>query len=343
MTQELKVGIIGTGVMGQDHARNFAAGIQGGRLVAVADVNTQAAKELADRVGAEHVFADGGEMIDSGLIDAVIIAAPDRFHAPLTLRALDKGLPVLCEKPLAPTAEEAAAVVTKERELGEELVTVGFMRRFDPGYLALRERLMSGIDGPLLMSHSVHRNVEAHPDGTSADTITNSGIHEIDIIPWLAGSPITRVEWKGGRPSTLITKRQDPQLLLMEDANGALHTVEVQVQAQYGYDVRCELVCETASIELPRVPSLVEESPLLISKDLAAANTYPADWRPRFAAAYRAELSAWVAAAAQRKLPAGAASAEDALRSTIVANALVESMRTGGVPVSVPAVSEVLG
>lgn len=117
-------------------------------------------------LGPEHVFADGGEMIGPGLIDAVIIAAPDRFHAPLTLRALDKGLPVLCEKPLAPTAEEAAAV-TKERELGEALVTVGFMRRFDPGYLALRERLVSGIDGPLLMSHSVHRNVEAHPDGTT--------------------------------------------------------------------------------------------------------------------------------------------------------------------------------
>ena len=288
MTQELKVGIIGTGVMGQDHARNFAAGIQGGRLVAVADVNTEAARELADSVGAEHVFADGGEMIDSGLIDAVIIAAPDRFHADLTLRALERNLPVLSEKPLAPTAEEAAAVDKREREIGEELVNVGFMRRFDPGYLALRERLESGTDGALLMSHSIHRNVEAHPDGTSQDTVTNSGIHEIDIIPWLAGSPIVRVEWKGGRPSTLITKRQDPPLLLMEDANGALHTVEVQVLAQYGYDVRCELVCETASIELPRVPSLVEQQPLFVSKDLAAVSSYPADWRPRFAAAYRA-------------------------------------------------------
>ncbi|MGO1592149.1 MAG: Gfo/Idh/MocA family protein [Ancrocorticia sp.] len=342
MSQELKVGIIGTGVMGQDHARNFAAGIRGGLLVAVADVNTQAAQELADTVGAEHVFRDGGEMIDSGLIDAVIIAAPDRFHAELTLRALEKRIPVLCEKPLAPTAEEAARVVKKEEEIGEELVTVGFMRRFDPGYLALRERLETQRDGALLMSHSIHRNVEAHPDGSSEDTITNSGIHEIDIIPWLAESPIVRVEWRGGRPSSLITKRQDPQLLLMEDANGTLHTVEVQVQAQYGYDVRCELVCETASVELPRVPSLVEQNPLLISKDLTAGNDYPADWRPRFAAAYRAELSAWVSAALERKRPAGAASARDALQSTIVANALVESMHKGET-IDVPPIQEVLG
>lgn len=343
MAETLQVGIIGTGVMGQDHARNFASGIAGGRLVAVADVNTAAASSLAAQAGAEHVFSSGEELIDSGEVDAVIIAAPDRFHAGLTIRAMERGLPVLCEKPLAPTADEAAGVVHRERELGESLVTVGFMRRFDPGYLALKQRLVTGMDGALLMSHSVHRNVDAHPDGTSSDTITNSGIHEIDTIPWLAGSPITHVQWTSGKGSSLITKRLDPQFYLMTDAAGVLHTVEVQVQAQYGYDVRCELVCETANVELPRVPTLVEENPVLVSKNLTASSAYPADWRPRFAAAYRAELNAWVQAASAKQIPEGAATATDALRATNVANALVESMERGGVQVAVPAIEEVLG
>ncbi len=343
MAGTLQVGIIGTGVMGQDHARNFASGIAGGQLVAVADVNVQAASDLAAQTGAEQVFSSGEELIDSGIVDAVIIAAPDRFHAGLTLRAMERGLPVLCEKPLAPTAEEAAGVVRRERELGESLVTVGFMRRFDPGYLALKERLTSGVDGALLMTHSVHRNVDAYPDGASSDTITNSGIHEIDTLPWLAGSPITQVQWTSGKASSLITKRLDPQFYLMTDAAGVLHTVEVQVQARYGYDVRCELVCETANVELPRVPTLVDQNPVLVSKNLAAASAYPADWRPRFAAAYRAELSAWVQAASAKRIPDGAATATDALRATIVANALVESMNNGGTRVDVPAVEEVLG
>ena len=129
----------------------------------------------------------------------------------------------------------------------------------------------------------------------------------------------------------------------MTDAEGVLHTVEVQVQAQYGYDVRCELVCETANVELPRVPTLVDQNPVLVSKNLAAASAYPADWRPRFAAAYRAELSAWVQAASAKRIPEGAATATDALRATIVANALVESMNNGGARVDVPAIEEVLG
>lgn len=343
MGSALKIGIIGTGVMGRDHAHTLAAGIRGAELVAVADVDLEATRALAKEVSAEHVFGDGRALIESGKVDAVIVAAPDRFHAGLSLDCLEAGLPVLCEKPLAPTVEEGLRVVRRQRELGVTLVTVGFMRRFDPGYVALRQRLVSGTDGALLMTHSVHRNVEAYPGGSSADTVTNSAIHEIDVLPWLAGSPIVQVQWTSGKASSLIESRRDPQFLLLHDAEGVLHTVNVQVHARYGYDVRCEMVLERACVELPRVPTLVDREPLLVSRDLAATSAYPADWRPRFAAAYRAELEAWVAAAAEGRIPAEAATAEDALRATIVAEALVTSMNEGGRVVDVPTLASVEG
>ena len=342
MLTDLRVGIIGTGVMGTDHARNLARGVRGAALTAIADADAARANALAQEVGGAIIYPSGEEMIASGQVDAVIIAVPDPFHAPLTRACLDAGLPVLCEKPLAPTAVEAVDVVRAHRALERPLLTVGFMRRFDPGYRAMRARLASGVDGALLMTHSVHRNVEAYPGQDSSATVTNSAVHEIDILPWLSGHNIVEVQWICGRASSLISERHDPQLLLLRDSAGVLHTVELQVHARYGYDVRCELVCERAGVELPSVPALVEADQLVVSSDLARTSAYPADWRPRFAVAYRAELSAWVDAALRGSLPEDAATAEDALRTTVVAEALVHSMNEDGRSVSVPALDDVL-
>ncbi len=335
MSQEVRVGVIGTGMMGGDHARNLSNGIKGARLVGLADACTERVQALAADLGVTEVFGDGVEMIDSGKVDAVIIAAPDPAHAPLVTACLDVGLPVLCEKPLAPTAEEARQIVESQDRIGRELITVGFMRRFDPGYQALKDRLSSGEDGALLMTHSVHRNVEAYPGQDSSATVTNSGIHEIDVLPWLSGSPIVEVQWTSGKASSLITERHDPQFILMRDAAGVLHTVELGVHLQYGYDVRCEVVCERATAELPAVPALVEQTPVVVNKDLARSTFYPEDSRARFAAAYRAELTAWIEGIRTGVPAAEAAGAHDALRANIVAEALVESMRNGGAPVRV--------
>ena len=325
--------------MGSDHAHNLARGVRGARLAAIADADVPRAEALAASLGGPRVFGDGEEMISSGAVDAVIIAAPDPFHAPLALACLEAGLPVLCEKPLAPTAVE---VVRAHDALPAPLMTVGFMRRFDPGYLALRDRLASGTDGALLMTHSVHRNVEAYPGQDSSATVTNSAVHELDILPWLSGHDVVEVQWTAGRASSLISERHDPQFLLLRDAAGVLHTVELQVHAQYGYDVRCELVCERASVELPPVPALVEADEVIVSTELARRSAYPADWRPRFAAAYRAELAAWVEASLEHRPPEGGATARDALRATVLAESVVRSMEQDGACVAVPAVDDVL-
>ena len=330
MATTLRVGVIGTGVMGQDHARNLARGVGRASLCALADIDEPATRTLADTLSVPLTFTDGHDLIRSGEVDAVIIAAPDRFHAPYLQSCMELGLPVLCEKPLAPTVEEAATVVRRSREISNPLVTVGFMRRFDPGYQAMRRLLDDRAYGDVLMTHSVHRNVEAHPGEGSSATLTNSAVHEIDILPWLCRSPIVEVLWAAGRPTSLLSSRHDPQLVLLRDATGVLHTVELMVHAQYGYDVRCELVCERGTVELPDVPALVEQHPLLVNSARSRASAYPADWRPRFAAAYRAELSAWVEATLAGQIPDDAATMNEALQATIVAEALVTSMRDGG-------------
>lgn len=329
MEDVLRVGIIGAGLMGSDHARILSRRVANVSVAAVADTNEAAAQALARELDVGTVYSDGLELIDSKEVDAVIVAAPDRLHVIDTLACIERGIPVLCEKPLAPTAAEAAKVVNRHAELPRPLVSVGFMRRFDPGYIAMRDRLRSHTDGALLMSHSIHRNVAAYPGGDSSSTVTNSAVHEIDILTWMTGSPVVSVLWVAGRASSLMRERHDPQLILMKDSNDVLHSIELQVHAQYGYDVRCEMVCERASVELAPVPVLVPESPLIISSDLRRSVAYPVDWRPRFAEAYRAELTAWVNASLSHNIPDGAATVEEALRTTVVAEAVVRSMREG--------------
>lgn len=330
----LRVGIIGAGIMGRDHARLLATQVAGAKVAAIADISVDGARAVADQYGAEGVFSTGEELITSGLVDAVIIASPDPLHAATTLAAIEAGLPTLCEKPLAPTVAEAIPVAEAHAALERPLVSVGFMRRFDPGYVAMRRRLDEGRDGKLLMSHSVHRNVSTQ-DVDSAVTITNSAVHELDIVAWLTRSPIVEVQWAAGRTTSLLQQRIDPQLILLRTADEVLHTVSLQMQAQYGYDVRCELVCERASVELPHPPSLNDEAPLIVSADLGRTAEYAADWRPRFEAAYRRELKAWVEASLAGEVPAEAATVEEAMHTTRVSDALVRSMNDGGwVPVS---------
>lgn len=137
------------------------------------------------------------------------------------LAGLRVGKPVMCEKPLAPTADQCREVVAAQVALKNpvDLVTVGFMRRFDPPYVALRDRVLSGGLGAPLMAHCVSRTVHTYPGGDSSSSITQSAIHELDIVSWLLDSPIVEVSWQHGRSSAHSAGRQDPQFYLMRTAS----------------------------------------------------------------------------------------------------------------------------
>ena len=201
----IRVGVVGVGVMGADHARKLARMVSGAHLVAVSDFDAGAAGAVAAELGA-RVCRDGVELIDDDEVDAVVIATRDDTHADLVRAALRVGKPVMCEKPLAPTVDECRDVVAAQaaqaalaREV--DLVTVGFMRRFDPPYTALRDRVRGGELGAPLVAHCVSRTVQTYPGGDSASSITQSAIHELDIVPWLLDSPIVEVSWQHGRSS----------------------------------------------------------------------------------------------------------------------------------------------
>jgi len=319
----IKVGIIGAGVMGSDHARTIAAAVSGASVSAVADIDAERAQSLAADVGAA-AFNDPLALIAASEVDAVLVASHDSTHTELVLACLAAGKPVLCEKPLALDLDDCASILVAEQATGTRLVSVGFSRRFDPANVALKDALIAGQIGRPLLAHAVHRNVSNSPDGDSASTVLNSAIHECDQTPWLFDHPVTEVSWHAPASTSLLPQRQDPQLILLRTADGALTTVEVFVNAVYGYDVRLEVVGETGTLSLGE-PALV-----IRNSDLARSADYPADWRPRYAAAYRAEAQAWVDSVASGKYHPALASAADGYRATAVAHAVIASMDSDG-------------
>ena len=316
--------------MGADHARKLARVVSGAELAAVTDFDARVAGAVAGEFGA-RVHADGVELIDDPAVHAVVIATRDDTHADLVLAALRAGKPVMCEKPLAPTADRCREVVAAQAALKipVDLVTVGFMRRFDPPYIALREQVRSGELGAPLIAHCVSRTVHTYPGGDSASSITQSAIHELDIVPWLLDSPIVEVSWQHGRSSVNSAGRQDPQFYLMRTASDVLVTVELFLNARYGYDTRCEVVMEagTSALTLP--------THIVTDVERRRAVAYPEDWIPRYSDAYRIELQEWIDSIAKGR-PSTLATAHDGLRASLVADALVESMRTNGSWVKVP-------
>jgi myo-inositol 2-dehydrogenase/D-chiro-inositol 1-dehydrogenase len=318
----LRIGVIGAGAMGSAHCRTIAGTVSGAELAAVADVDVRRAAGIARETGDTRVHEDPQDLIADPQVDAVVIASSDDTHQELVLACLRAEKPVLCEKPLAPTAEAALTVVEAEAALGRRLVQVAFMRRFDPGYVAVKDALRGGRVGVPLMVHCAHRNAGTPVGYTSEMLITSSATHEIDVTRWLLDQEIVAATVHTPRTSRLAPDGlRDPQLVLLETEDGVLVDVEVFVNARYGYDIRCEVVGESGTITLP-APMAVE-----VRADGEGRQEVDDDFRGRFADAYRAQMQSWVDALGDGG-PQGP-SAWDGYAAAVVAGACVEALRSG--------------
>jgi myo-inositol 2-dehydrogenase/D-chiro-inositol 1-dehydrogenase len=313
----VRVGIIGVGVMGADHARILASQVPGAAIQAIYDTDPARAKAIAEETGARTVVADAAALIRDPAIDAILVATPDQTHKELVLACIAARKPVLCEKPLAPTVAECLEVIAAEAKLGRKLVQIGYMRRFDPAYVEMKASLVSGRLGAPLIFHCVHRNVSAPAWFDSRMAVSNSAVHEFDIARWLLETELTSVQVF--RPKAAAQSSPGaPVFLVLESAKGQLVNIEVFIDAAYGYDVRGELVCETGTVAL-RAPVHTETS-----ANLAQGTAYPADWRPRFADAYRLQAQAWIRAVASGTT--AGAGAWDGYAAAVVAEAGLQSL-----------------
>jgi myo-inositol 2-dehydrogenase / D-chiro-inositol 1-dehydrogenase len=316
------VAIIGTGVMGAEHARLLDREIAAAQVCGVFDLEAGRAAATAGRLRSARVFDDPFTLISERAVDAVVVASSDPTHEQFVLAALAAGKPVLCEKPLAPDVAGCERIIAAEVATGRRLVSVGFMRRFDPGYRQLKQVLEDGRLGLPLMLHCTHRNRQA-PAGLPGEMlISGSAVHELDIARWLLADELSRVTVHRPRGSRAALPPEDPLLLVVESSTGVLIDIEVFVNSGYGYEIRCELVAEQGTVSLDAQPPVVER------RAGAVQRAVPADWRPRFEAAYREELRDWVASI-EAGAPSAAATSWDGYAATLAAEAALRALRTG--------------
>jgi myo-inositol 2-dehydrogenase / D-chiro-inositol 1-dehydrogenase len=326
---DIPIGVIGAGGMGTRHVLNLQRHVKGARVVAIYDLDQAGAGQVAAECGSARAFSDPLQLIQDAGIDAVVIASPDPTHAQFVHECLRHRKPVLCEKPLATTADEALEIIEAEQALGRRLIAVGFMRRFDPQHMAVRQVVAAGAIGRPILFKGVHRNpmIPSHLPGEVV--VTNSAIHDIDSARWLLGQEITEVYVRGVRTHTSFSDETRDMLLIQMALSGeCLATAEVSVAVEYGYEVSAEIVGERGTA------LTMQPDDVLVRAREARSVAVPRNHLARFQEAYIPELTDWVHSVQTEQAFTGA-TAWDGYMSLLVTDACIQSLQSG-TPVPVP-------
>lgn len=316
----LKVGVVGTGMIGQDHIRRLTRVLSGVEVAGVADIDPVRARAAAPE--SARVFETPEALIADPGIEAVVICSWGPAHEAQLLAAVAEGKPVFCEKPLTTSAEAARRVMAAEVAFGRRLVQVGFMRRFDADYRRLKAVIDGGTLGAPLMYHSVHRNASVPDHWTSEMPLNDTLVHDADISRWLLDDEVAGVEVRVPRRNSRGGELRDPTFVLLHMASGALVDVEISVNIAYGYDIRGEVSCEAGLAALPNRPATV------VTDRHGIRQAIPEDWRERFIEAYDQEFREWIVAAGNGT--ATGPSTWDGYAATLVADAALRAVESGG-------------
>ncbi|HET7847657.1 MAG TPA: Gfo/Idh/MocA family oxidoreductase [Pseudolabrys sp.] len=207
----LRIGVIGVGVMGSNHARVFA-GLPGARLVGVADPDRKQAEFVADTLGCAAVD-DVEELLALG-VDAVTIAAPTHLHHGIALTCFAQGIHVMVEKPIASSVEEGRDIIAAARRAKRTLM-VGHVERFNPAVEAIKD----AVRNEDILSIAITRVGPFPPRMSNVGVVIDLAVHDIDLIRWFTDSDIVEVQ---PQLSNAVAEREDIALLQFRTASGVL-------------------------------------------------------------------------------------------------------------------------
>ena len=328
----MRIGVAGAGRMGALHTRTLCA-LPDVATVVLADPNVELARRLAAERGIDSVSEP--DALLASRIDGLVIAAATDAHAALTIAAASRGIPVFCEKPAAPDAASTRAVLADVAGCTTPIV-IGFQRRFDAGYRAAREAVQSGRLGWV---HTV-RACTLDPGPPPLAYLLASGgffrdcsVHDFDAIRWITGQEVVEVYGRGTvRGEDMFREANDVDTVaaLLELEDGTFAHVSASRYNAHGYDVRLEVLGSQRSIAV----GLDDRLPLESAEEgvrFPSGTPYPA-FMERFAAAYAAELAAFVRVVAGDASAGDMCSLQDALEATLIAEAC-ERSRVEGRPV----------
>ncbi len=338
--EEVRVCVIGTGRAGAVHAQNYRWHIPYARLVALVDTDLARATRLAETLELEDGVCSSLETaLERFAFHAVVITTPTFTHAPLAVQAAQAGKHVFCEKPMALTLEECDQMIQAAEQVGTVL-QIGFMRRFDPPFVAAKRQIQEGAIGTPLIVRSLTRG-PGLPPAWAQDVRTSNGMlaevnsHDFDTLHWLTDGEFVQV-FARARAAKVPELRErypdfyDTAVVLAEMDNGAFGMVDGVCPAEYGYDARAEVV-GTKGILL--IGETRHQAVVRVTREEGAvARNFPS-WQERFAQAYMEEAAHFVHCIRQGRTPqVTGIDGRRAVAAVLAANASIREGR----PVPVP-------
>ena len=305
------VAVLGAGRMGRTHLGNLVT-ISNARVVVVADPDPQAAETGRILGRAQRASTDPAAAIHDEDVEAVLIVTPTNTHAALIEEALRAGKAIWTEKPIAGDLAETARIVELWRELDVPL-QVGFMRRFDPGYVRAKEQIASGDLGRIEQFRAYSRDTLPPPLEfllASGGSFLDMSVHDLDLARFLVGEVEEVQAWASVLFDERFSKADDwdTSVAMLRFRNGALGVVETARHSAWGYDIRTEVAGATGKI-------VVDEGEGFES------------FTDRFEVAYRRELECFFEDLATGRTPSPGP--EDALLTLRLAAACTTSWREG--------------
>ena len=328
MSDQLRIGLMGTGRIGQVHAASVAA-VPGTTLHWVCDPFVDGAKATAEKYGAARVATDPAEVLDSGDVDAIIVASPTPTHVDLISAAIDAGVPVLCEKPIDLDIARVDALREKARTASVPVI-LGFNRRFDPHFAELHRRVKRGDIGRLEQLTITSRDPEPAPAAyiaVSGGIFRDMTIHDFDIARFFVPD-IVEVTARGAQQfSTVIAEAgdYDAVVVTLRGAGGELITITNSRHCAYGYDQRIEAFGSSGLLQVGNIGPTVVRA--FGAGSVEAGAPYHTFFLERYAEAYRLELAEFVEAIHGR--PNTSPGFEDGRAALVLADAAVRSAAEG--------------
>ena len=301
MKKPIRICMIGAGRVGKNHSRAITRHIAGGRIVALVDPMTQVREETALEFGIENHFDTLEIALEKADFDAVIITTPTPTHLPLTALAAENKKHVFLEKPMALNLQECDGII-KVVEKNSVLLQLGFMRRFDPEFVAAAQRIEAGeIGQPMMIKSNTHG--PGLPPPWARDLRTSNGMlaevnsHDWDTTRWFMGSNYERVytevaNFKGAANNVDAPNFYDNVLVNIKFESGGLGLISGICPCGYGYDARVEIVGEKGIMQIGELKG--QSIVVCTNRDQGLISPIYRTWPERFEWAYINELQHFV-------------------------------------------------
>lgn len=329
MNSMINVGIVGLGRLGALYVEYLAYQIPKANVLAVSDSDEKRATEIASSRGIKHAFKDYRDMLELSELDAIVITSPTSTHKQIVIDASAKGLKIFCEKPLSISLDDAFQMKEAIDQSGI-FFHMGFMRRFDPGYSAAKNRILEDEIGEPIVFKATSRDpnrpsLEYADPKMSGGLFLDMGIHDFDLARWFMGD-VEEVYSIGNVlafPEMKTINDIDNAIVNMKFESGSIGTTDLSRSGLYGYDIRTEIMGTKGSIHV----GYLRETPIYILKKEGVMHDTVPFFMERFEKSYIIQLKDFIEKASSDSEPS--ISIDDGILALLVAHAATDSYKAG--------------